>query len=420
MNAEIISVGTELLLGQVVNTDAAIVARELSQLGINLLHSAVVGDNPKRLRAAILEAVGRSQLLIMTGGLGPTQDDLTKETAAEVARKKLVLHQESLQRILNYFNETAVSENQKKQAMLPEDCTVFQNNNGTAPGCAFETENGTVIIMMPGPPSELEPMLLDSVVPFLKSNQDSVILSHNIKVFGRGEAAVAMEMQDLIEGANPTVAPYAKEGEMFLRVTAKAADSAAAQALCDPIMQEITNRLGEYVYGIDTDSLEQTVVELLLCKGKKLATAESCTGGLLSKRITDISGASSVFEMGCVTYANSVKELLLGVPAEVLLRFGAVSPETAKAMAQGIVQLSGADLGIGITGIAGPLGGTPEKPVGLVYIALSDGKETWVAKRAPLGRTKSRDWHRHCAASQALDMVRRYLTELPVLPPNRR
>lgn len=420
MNAEIISVGTELLLGQVVNTDAAIVARELSQLGINLLHSAVVGDNPKRLRAAILEAVGRSQLLIMTGGLGPTQDDLTKETAAEVAGKKLVLHQESLQRILNYFNETAVSENQKKQAMLPEDCTVFQNNNGTAPGCAFETENGTVIIMMPGPPSELEPMLLDSVVPFLKSNQDSVILSHNIKVFGRGEAAVAMEMQDLIEGANPTVAPYAKEGEMFLRVTAKAADSAAAQALCDPIMQEITNRLGEYVYGIDTDSLEQTVVELLLCKGKKLATAESCTGGLLSKRITDISGASSVFEMGCVTYANSVKEQLLGVPAEVLLRFGAVSPETAKAMAQGIVQLSGADLGIGITGIAGPLGGTPEKPVGLVYIALSDGKETWVAKRAPLGRTKSRDWHRHCAASQALDMVRRYLTELPVLPPNRR
>lgn len=420
MNAEIISVGTELLLGQVVNTDAAIVARELSQLGINLLHSAVVGDNPKRLRAAILEAVSRSQLLIMTGGLGPTQDDLTKETAAEVAGKKLVLHQESLQRILNYFNETAVSENQKKQAMLPEDCTVFQNNNGTAPGCAFETENGTVIIMMPGPPSELEPMLLDSVVPFLKSNQDSVILSHNIKVFGRGEAAVAMEMQDLIEGANPTVAPYAKEGEMFLRVTAKAADSAAAQALCDPIMQEITNRLGEYVYGIDTDSLEQTVVELLLCKGKKLATAESCTGGLLSKRITDISGASSVFEMGCVTYANSVKEQLLGVPAEVLLRFGAVSPETAKAMAQGIVQLSGADLGIGITGIAGPLGGTPEKPVGLVYIALSDGKETWVAKRAPLGRTKSRDWHRHCAASQALDMVRRYLTELPVLPPNRR
>lgn len=420
MNAEIISVGTELLLGQVVNTDAAIVARELSQLGINLLHSAVVGDNPKRLRAAILEAVSRSQLLIMTGGLGPTQDDLTKETAAEVAGKKLVLHQESLQRILNYFNETAVSENQKKQAMLPEDCTVFQNNNGTAPGCAFETENGTVIIMMPGPPSELEPMLLDSVVPFLKSNQDSVILSHNIKVFGRGEAAVAMEMQDLIEGANPTVAPYAKEGEMFLRVTAKAADSAAAQALCDPIMQEITNRLGEYVYGIDTDSLEQTVVELLLCKGKKLATAESCTGGLLSKRITDISGASSVFEMGCVTYANSVKEQLLGVPAEVLLRFGAVSPETAKAMAKGIVQLSGADLGIGITGIAGPLGGTPEKPVGLVYIALSDGKETWVAKRAPLGRTKSRDWHRHCAASQALDMVRRYLTELPVLPPNRR
>lgn len=420
MNAEIISVGTELLLGQVVNTDAAIVARELSGLGINLLHSAVVGDNPQRLKSAILEAVGRSDLLIMTGGLGPTEDDLTKETAAAAAGKKLVLHEESLKRILNYFNEKSVGENQKKQAMLPQGSTVFQNNNGTAPGCAFQTENGAVIIMMPGPPSELEPMLLESVVPFLRQKQDAVILSHNVKVFGRGEAAVAVEMHHLMEASNPTVAPYAKEGEMFLRVTAKAENTQTAEALCKPVIEEIKARLGEFIYGVDTDSLEETAVKLLKEKGKKLATAESCTGGLLSKRITDVSGASAVFEMGCVTYANSVKEQLLGVSRETLERFGAVSPETAGEMAQGIVRLSGADLGIGITGVAGPLGATAEKPVGLVYIALSDGQKTWVAKRAPLGRTKNRAWHRHCAASQALDMVRRYLTNLPVLPPEQR
>lgn len=415
MNAEIVSVGTELLLGQVVNTDTAIVARVLSGLGINLLHSAVVGDNPQRLKDAIFEATNRSDILIMTGGLGPTEDDLTKETAAAAAGKKLVLHEESLRRLCSYFNKESVSESQKKQAMLPEGCTVFPNNNGTAPGCAFKTEKGAIIIMLPGPPSELEPMLQESVVPYLQAMQDAVILSHNIKIFGRGEAAVALEMHDLMEHANPTVAPYAKEGEMFLRVTAKAADAQQAEALCEPVVAEIQARLGEFVYGIDVDSLEETVVTHLRRQKKKLAAAESCTGGLLAKRITDISGSSTVFEMGCVTYANSAKEKLLGVPHETLETVGAVSPETARAMAEGIVRLSGADIGIGITGIAGPQGGTPEKPVGLVYIALSDGENTWVGRRKPIGRTKSRAWHRHCAASQALDMVRRYLTGLPVV-----
>ncbi len=416
MNAEIISVGTELLLGQVVNTDAAIVARELSALGINLLHSSVVGDNPERLREAVETAISRSDLLIMTGGLGPTTDDLTKETTAAAAGKKLVLHEDSLRRIENYFNESRVSENQAKQAWLPEGCYVLQNDNGTAPGCAFSAENGCTVIMLPGPPSELAPMLKNYAVPYLKQGQEAVIVSHNVHIYGRGEAPVAQLMDDKMNGENPTLAPYAKEGECFLRVTAKAKDEKTADGLCGPLIEEIKARLGDYVYSVDIESLEELVVKLLNEQGKTLATAESCTGGLLSKRITDIPGSSSVFHMGCVTYANEAKEALLFVPHEVLKAHGAVSEETARAMAEGIVKRSGSDLGIGITGIAGPDGGTPEKPVGLIYIALSDGKTTWVAKRSPIGRTKSREWHRHCAASQALDMARRYLSGLPVLP----
>ena len=414
MNAEIISVGTELLLGQVVNTDTAIVAQELSALGINLLYSAVVGDNVERLRHAVDTAISRSELLIMTGGLGPTTDDLTKETTAACAGKKLVLHQPSLERIQNYFNEKHVSENQEKQAWLPEGCTVFQNDNGTAPGCAFQAQSGCTVIMLPGPPSELEPMLKNYVVPFLKRGQEHVIVSHNVHIYGRGEAPVAQLLDDLMNGENPTLAPYAKEGECYMRVTAKAPTVEEADEMCRPLIEEIRRRVGDFVYSVDVESLEELVVGELAAQGKTLATAESCTGGLLSKRITDVAGASAVFHMGVVTYANQAKEDLLGVSHETLERWGAVSSQTAREMAQGIVRRSQADLGIGITGIAGPDGGTAEKPVGLISIALSDGERTWVTKRHPIGRTKSRAWHRHCAASQALDMVRRYLEGLPV------
>lgn len=414
MNAEIISVGTELLLGQVVNTDAAIVAQELSALGINLWYATVVGDNEERLKATVEAAIARSDLLIMTGGLGPTADDLTKETTAAAAGKRLVLHEESLERIQTYFNQKKVSENQEKQAWLPEGCTVLQNDNGTAPGCAFQAENGCTIIMLPGPPSELEPMMKHYAAPYLRQAQESVIVSHNIHIYGRGEAPVAQMMDDLLQGENPTLAPYAKEGECYLRVTAKAENEERADEMCAPIIEEVRNRLGDFVYGIDVGTLEELVVGELSRQGKTLAAAESCTGGLLSKRITDIPGSSAVFHMGCVTYANEAKEALLDVPGEILREHGAVSEETARAMAEGIVRRSGAHLGVGITGIAGPEGGTERKPVGLIYIALSDGKNTWVAKRQPIGRTKSREWHRHCAASQALDMVRRYLAGLPV------
>ena len=386
MQAEVLSVGTELLLGQTVNTDTTIVAKALSMLGIDLLYAAVVGDNVKRL----------------------------EKTVAAAAGKALALHEPSYKRLMEYFARGGLSENQIKQAMLPEGCTVLQNDNGTAPGCAFQTAAGKLVVMLPGPPSELEPMLQNYAVPYLAQFQSAVIASHSVHVFGRGEAAVAEMIADLTENSNPTAAPYAKEGEMFVRVTAKAATQAEADALCAPVVEEIRRRVGSFVYSVDVDSLEALVVDALRAAGKTLATAESCTGGLLAKRITDVAGSSDVFEMGCVTYANRVKEKLLGVPHETLEAHGAVSEETARAMAEGIVRASGADIGVGITGIAGPGGGTAEKPVGLVYIALSDGKSTWVAKRQPAGRMKSREWHRHCAASKALDMVRRYLAGLPV------
>ena len=412
MYAEIISVGTELLLGHTINSDAAYVARELSALGINLLYSCTVGDNPERLEAALQTALDRSDIVITTGGLGPTGDDLTKETIAKTAGKKLVLHQESLDRIVEYFKGRVMGESQKKQAILPEGCTVFPNDCGTAPGCGFQTANGKTMIMLPGPPSELIPMLKNYAVPFLAKESGAVIVSRIVRVFGLGEGYVAEQITDLTEGTNPTAATYAKDGEMFVRVTARAKDEAAASALCEPVVDELQRRLGDFIYGIDVESLEELVVKELTRRGLHLACAESCTGGLLASRITDIPGSSAAFQMGAVTYANEIKTLLLDVPEETLRQYGAVSEQTARAMAEGIVRKSGSELGIGITGIAGPGGGTPEKPVGLVYLALCDGKQTWVRKMPGNNAKKGRRYLRWLAASNALDMVRRYLFDL--------
>lgn len=412
MYAEIISVGTELLLGHTINSDAAYVARELSALGINLLYSCTVGDNPERLEAALQTALDRSDIVITTGGLGPTGDDLTKETIAKTAGKKLVLHQESLDRIVAYFKGRVMGESQKKQAMLPEGCAVFPNDCGTAPGCGFQTANGKTMIMLPGPPSELIPMLKNYAVPFLAKESGAVIVSRIVRVFGLGEGYVAEQITDLTEGTNPTAATYAKDGEMFVRVTARAKDEAAASALCEPVVDELQRRLGDFIYGIDVESLEELVVKELTRRGLHLACAESCTGGLLASRITDIPGSSAAFQMGAVTYANEIKTLLLDVPEETLRQYGAVSEQTARAMAEGIVRKSGSELGIGITGIAGPGGGTPEKPVGLVYLALCDGKQTWVRKMPGNNAKKGRRYLRWLAASNALDMVRRYLFDL--------
>jgi len=408
MNAEIISVGTELLLGHTINTDASYVARELSPIGINLLFASTVGDNPARLREALESALQRSDLVITTGGLGPTGDDLTKETIAETAGKKLVLHQESMDRILHYFKGRVLGETQKKQAMLPEGCTVFRNDNGTAPGCGFQTEQGKTVVMLPGPPSELIPMLKNYAVPFLTRDGKAAIVSKIIRVFGLGEGFVAEKITDLTDCANPTAATYAKDGEMFVRVTARAESELEAAAMCAPVVKELETRLGEFIYGIDVENLEEVVVTELAKRNWKLATAESCTGGLLAERLTSIPGASEVFHMGVVTYANEIKTLLLNVPEETLKQYGAVSEQTARAMAEGVRAKSGSELGVGITGIAGPGGGTEEKPVGLIYIALCDGKKT-VVRKMNGNSMKGRDYLRYLSASNALDMVRRYL-----------
>lgn len=407
MNAEIISVGTELLLGHTVNTDTAYVARELSTAGINLLYNCTVGDNPERLRRAVELALSRSDVLITTGGLGPTGDDLTKETVAAAAGKKLVLDRESLRRIEQYFKGRALGETQKKQAMLPEGCTVFPNDCGTAPGCGFTTAAGRRIVMLPGPPSELIPMLKNYALPYLEADGHTAIVSRIVRVFGLGEGSVAERIEDLCASPNPTAATYAKEAEMFVRVTARAEDERKAAELCGPVVGELQKRLGSYVYGVDVESLEEAVVRELSKRRLTLATAESCTGGLIAKRITDVPGASEVFHMGCVTYANDVKTLLLGVPEQTLARYGAVSEQTAEAMARGIRERSGADYGIGVTGIAGPGGGTAEKPVGLVYLALCGPDGVRIRAMRPTGRRKGRGYLRALAASNALDMVRR-------------
>lgn len=416
MNAEIISVGTELLLGDVVNTDTTIVARALTTIGINLLHTVTVGDNPERLEQALQLSLSRSDLVITTGGLGPTEDDLTKETIAKTAGQPLVEYPKIRRQIEDYFAGRDISENQYKQAMLPKECHILQNDHGTAPGCVCTTPQGKQIAMLPGPPSELEPMLHNFLIPYLQRGDTEHIQSHKIRVFGKGEGAVAKEIDTFTQNANPSAATYASEGEMYVRVTAKAPSQEEAEVLCQPVVEQICQLLGDFVYGVDTDSLEQCVVEKLREQHRTLATAESCTGGLLAKRLTDIPGSSEVFEMGAVTYSNRIKSLLIDVPEEMLREYGAVSEPVARAMAEGVRKRAGSDLGVGITGVAGPDGGSAEKPVGLVYLALSDDKQTWVRKMPGGGKIRSRSYYRWRAASTVLDMVRRYLNDLPVNP----
>lgn len=405
---EIISVGTELLLGDILNTDAQFLAQELARLGFSVMHQSVVGDNHDRLLASLNHAAQRSDIIILSGGLGPTPDDITKEVACEFFSKELVLHKESLERMTKYFTNKGLEmpESNKKQAMLPADCVVFENNNGTAPGLGME-KDGKHILLLPGPPRELKPMFFESAVPYLKRFSDKIIISHNVRTFGIGESAMSQLVEDLLESENPTVAPYAKDGEALLRVTAMADNEAEADRLCAPVIEEITNRLGDYIYGIDLTCIEEAVVALLKEKGMKLATAESCTGGLIGKRITNISGASSVFDCGIISYSNEIKHKILGVSEDDLKKYGAVSEQVAKQMAQGVLKLSGADVAVSVTGIAGPNSDGTDKPVGLSYIGLAH-KNGIEVKKLMTGRN-DRDYNRYVNASNALNMVRMYL-----------
>lgn len=407
MNAELIAVGTELLLGEISNTDGQYISQKLAGLGINVFYHTVVGDNPARLEAVLRDAAKRSDIVITTGGLGPTYDDLTKELICRVFGKKLVLHEESLRRIEGFFADRGrpMTENNIKQAYLPEGCEVFSNDWGTAPGCAFKAEN-CVVAMLPGPPRECRPMTDLRLVPYLASLSDGVIYSDSIRICGMGESAVEALLRPIMENAvNPTVAPYCKLGEVELRVTAKAESEAEAKALTAPVVEEIKSALGDVVYGVNVDSLEQAVVAGLRDAGLKLATAESCTGGLVSKRITDVSGSSEVFLGGVVSYANSVKQNVLGVKAETLASVGAVSAGTAEQMARGVCALTGADVGVSLTGIAGPGGGTEEKPVGLVYMGLCRGDKVTVTELRIGSRGRTRDDIRSQAATTALKAV---------------
>ena len=406
MNGEIICVGTELLLGDIVNTNAPFLAKELSTLGINVFHQTTVGDNAARLRAALSEAVSRCEIIFLTGGLGPTKDDITKETVT--AALSLSMHEDTdtLKRIEDFFARTGreMSETNKKQALIPDGAIIFVNDNGTAPGMAL-TAKSQVIILLPGPPNELIPMFEKSVKPFLAAFCNTTIASHNIRLFGIGESLAAEKLGDLLDGSNPTVAPYAGTGEVTIRVSAAANDTKAADALCAPIIAQINKLLGQYIYGIDIKSLQEALVAVLKEKSLKIATAESCTAGLLSKKLTEVSGSSGVFDMGIVAYANSVKTDTLGVPSDIIARYGAVSPQTAAGMAAGVQRVGKADIGISITGIAGP-DGSENKPVGLVYIAVCNG-ETVHVKRLMLGRDNGQDREhiREVSAKSALDLA---------------
>ena len=374
MIAELISVGTELLLGNIVNTNTRFLAEKCALLGISMYHQVVVGDNRERLAEVIRTALGRADLIILSGGLGPTEDDITKEVCAEVMEAPLMEDPHTRARIEEYFRDgiyRVIPDNNWKQAMIPAGAIVLDNDNGTAPGLIME-KGGRAAILLPGPPNELYPMFINRVAPYLERQQPELIRSCMVKICGMGESQVEDRLLDLIDSqTNPTIATYAKTGEVHIRVTARAANEAAAKDLMRPSVDEIRARFGSSVYSEQEDeTLEMAVVALLKKHQLTVVTAESCTGGMLSARLVNVSGASEVFQEGYVTYSNEAKEKLLQVRAATLARYGAVSEQTAAEMAQGAAGTAGAAAAVVITGIAGPDGGTAEKPVGLVYIGI--------------------------------------------------
>ncbi len=401
--------GTELLLGDIVNTNAAFLSKRLASLGISVYHQTVVGDHPERLRMALSDAFeghGRppADLVILSGGLGPTYDDLTKETVADYFGRSMELHGESLRRIRDFFNRTGrvMTPNNEKQAMMPEGCVVFPNDYGTAPALAVGDGTRTAI-MLPGPPAELIPIFNEQVVPFLRLHTEGVLISRNIHLMGLGESAVESLLHALmISSENPTVAPYCKSGEVRLRVTAKACDEETAASMCDDTVGLIRQNpdIAPFIYGIDCENVETALVRLFSERGLTVATAESCTGGMLGQRITSVSGSSAVYPGGFVTYSNPMKILLLGVNPATIDAHTEVSAETVAEMADGARKRIGADVGISTTGYAGPTGGTAENPVGTVYVGIATARGT-VTHRLYYP-AKSRDYVREAAASRAM------------------
>jgi len=416
---EIISIGTELLLGHVLDTNSQFLAQELASLGINCFFRSTVGDNKSRIRTAVRAALQRSDILITTGGLGPTADDLTTECLAEIFNVPLDFDQSILDQIERFFKAAGqeMPANNRKQASRPRGADILPNPNGTAPGIIWRLDESLLakqelspgpkfILTFPGVPSELQAMWKETARPVLQNNFGAqAIWSCQLKHYGIGESALAQKYAHLLDLANPTVAPYAGYGECRLTVTSRAESEARARAISQPIIDEILRTSGTLCYGFDDETLESAVGKMLIAKHKTLSVAESCTGGLVSKRLTDIAGSSVYVKLNVVTYSNEAKIKILGVPEELIQKYGAVSIECAEAMAKGIMKLSDTDIGLSITGIAGPDGGSPDKPVGLIYIGIAT-KEQSKTIELNLPSRLSRDSIRQRSASAALDTVR--------------
>lgn len=407
MNAEILAVGTEILLGDIVNTNAQYIAQGLAELGIDVFYQTVVGDNPDRMKTAMNIAFERADIIITTGGLGPTGDDLTKEIGAEYFGRKLILDEKALDRIKKFFDKMKrpMTDNNVKQAMVPVNSTVMYNENGTAPGIIIE-DNNKILIMMPGPPKEMKPMFSKQVKPYLASKQNHTLVSRTLRIAGVGESAMESMVRDMIDRqSNPTIAPYAKDTESILRITASAKTTEEAEKIIEPIAEEIYRRFGDSVYAEGETPIQETVAKILIDKKVTIAVAESCTGGLVAAKLIEYPGISEVLLEGAVTYSNEAKKRRLGVKNETLSAYGAVSAETAAEMAKGIAMTSGADIGVSTTGVAGP-GPSEGKPEGLVYVGVYMGGKSYVKELHLAGK---RNVIRERAAYSALDFLRRKL-----------
>ena len=412
MVAEILSVGTELLLGQIVDSNAAYLGRTLAGLGVDLFYKSTVGDNEGRVIDTLRRARDRADLIITSGGLGPTEDDLTKECIAQVFEEELVMHEPSLEQLHRFFARRGVKmpERNAKQALIYRHGRMLDNPNGTAPGALLE-KDGKIVISLPGPPNEMIPMVENHVIPLLTERlqgQRQYLVTRVVRFIGIGESAVEERVQDLIRSTNPSLAPLAHTGEVHLRIGAKADSPEAAEALILPMETELHNRLGRFIYGVDKTTLEAAVIHLLKERGMTVACAESCTGGGLGARLTAIPGSSAVFLGGIISYSNDAKIRLLGVDPDLLAEHGAVSAPVAEAMASGARERLGADLAVSITGVAGPDGGTPEKPVGLVYVGIATAKRVFAQENHFIG---IREDVRRRSTQVALQLLREELLQ---------
>lgn len=422
MIAEILCVGTELLLGNTVNTNATFLANRCADYGLSIYHQQVVGDNEERLSDAFKEALSRADVIFTSGGLGPTNDDITKEVISETLGLELKENAEAKEAMYAFFEKLGrknVSSINDKQYMIPEGAVPLINRFGTAPAVLIETDKtpakdkypNKIIILLPGPPRELIPITEEYLDPYFAGKMNGVIHSRTVKLCGIGESDAASKIYDILsESLNPTVSPYAKTNEVHLRITAKADSVEQAESLIQPVYEEISAKLGKYIYTYkDDENLEDVVVSMAVSKNIRLAVAESCTGGLISSRLVNVSGASDCFVEGYVTYSNDAKINTLGVSADIIEKYGAVSAECAGEMARCAALKAGADMAVSTTGIAGPLGGSDEKPVGLVYIGCYNNGSISVKKYTFPG---SRQMIRDASTTRALDILRAELLDI--------